>query len=165
MKFVKIVNRNGELPFWWEYDESTPIYNATIYNMSGGRQTEWDLRDYEIVEAEDWEYLDYNNTIILSNIYKTGWLSPNGKFYGCDYRCHNLQAQLVHNKSEFELENLGFIKITLNLNWRLSNSKYNILCYCKPTQKQFIWFKENYNELDKEDVLQKLTHISRLRNL
>lgn len=106
LAYVKIDN------FWWELDTTTPLNNATIYNLVGGRQTEWDLTKAEIVEAKDWQHLDWSGTCLYDNTLKTGWLNPEGKFFGCDYRNHSSQANYVHGKRERDLELEGWIKLT-----------------------------------------------------
>lgn len=105
MKFVKYEN------YWYEYDESTPINNARIWNMYGGCMSNVDLSGYEIVDAEYFNNLDWSNTQLLSNQYPTGWLDKKGVFYGCSPKHHKEQAKNVHNHSEQELEELLFIKI------------------------------------------------------
>ena len=108
MKFVKYDN------YWWEYDDKTPLEYATVYNMYGGKMTECDLTKCEIVEAKDFEYLDWTNTDLLNNQSKFGWVDRNGKFYGCNFEHHGLQAKLVHRSSRRELEKLGWIIIGKN---------------------------------------------------
>lgn len=154
MKFVKInINNRDGIPFWWEYDESTPLYSATLYNMFGGKNSGNDIRDYEIVDANGWACLDYFGTIVYHDSYKTGWLSPDGKFYGCDYTSHMTHARLVHKCSERELEEKGFIKITKSYKYY---GRLEVLCYDQPTLDQIKWFKENYTEKNREEVLYKL---------
>lgn len=104
--FVKVDN------YWWELDTTTPLSSATIYNRMGGKQTELDLTNAQIMEAQKWSDLDWKGTSVYDNKYQTGWLSPQGKFFGCDYTNHTSQAKLVHNLTEREMENLGWIKLT-----------------------------------------------------
>ena len=104
--FVKFDN------YWWELDTKTSLNNATIYNRMGGKQTELDLTNAQIMEAQKWSDLDWKGTSVYDNKYQTGWLSPQGVFYGCDYTNHTSQAKLVHNLTEREMENLGWIKLT-----------------------------------------------------
>lgn len=105
MKFVKYNN------FWWEYDDRTPKNKAKIINLVGGYNTGNDISNCEIVEAESFEDLDWNGTDILNDKYTTGWLDRHGKFYGCEYHSHSLQAELVHHSSRRELEKKGWIHI------------------------------------------------------
>lgn len=108
MAFVKVNN------YWWEFDTKTPLNKATVYNRVGGRMTELDLTNKNIVEAKDWQYLDWSGTCVLNNQLQTGWLSPDGVLFGCDYRCHSTQAEYVHKKHENELEIAGWVKLTYN---------------------------------------------------
>ena len=142
MFFVKIDN------YWWKYDITSKVNNATVYNRMGGRQTKLDLTGYEIVQAKDWQYLDWSDTSVLNSDYKSGWLSPEAIFYGCDYSSHSAQASLVHNCSERQLEQKGWIKITYIENKNKSlvaflgfDKYYNRIT---PTEKQ-LEFLLNYN--------------------
>lgn len=101
MKFYKIDN------FWWELEGNK------LYNIVGGHQlTEWyNIKDEDIVEVDDWEYLDWIGTDIHNDNLKTGWIDRDGKFYGCDYNWHSQQAKFIHHKSQRELELLGWIKV------------------------------------------------------
>jgi len=107
MKFVKINN------FWWRYDDKTLLDDATVYNVNEfGKMSNLDLTNEKITEAESWQALNWQETDVYNNNIKTGWLSPNGTFYGCKTEYHSLQAYLVHNKKEKQLEKEGFVKIT-----------------------------------------------------
>lgn len=107
--FVKIDN------FWWELSTEHALDSCTVYNYVGGKMSDCDCTNLQIVEADSWEYLDWSGTSLWSDQYKTGWLAPNGKFYGCDYRYHNMSANLVHHKTEKEMEQAGYIKFTHKL--------------------------------------------------
>ena len=90
MKFYKINN------FWWELEGNK------LYNMSGGHQlAEWfNIKDEDIVEAKDWEYLDWIGTDIFNDNLKTGWINRDGKFYGCGCEWHSKQADFIHHKTQ-----------------------------------------------------------------
>ena len=64
-----------------------------------------------MVEAEDYNFLDWSGTSLLNNEFVTGWLDKNGAFYGCSPKHHKEQAKLIHNSTEENLENQFFIKI------------------------------------------------------
>ena len=51
----------------------------------------------------------------MNNKYKTGWLDRKGIFYGCEYYCHDDQAEFVHHSSRRKLEKQGWIHISMNL--------------------------------------------------
>ena len=123
MKFVKINN------FWWNLEGNF------LYNIAGGRQmAEWHKPFNEIVIEDDWIDLDWKDTVIHNNNFKTGWINRNGLFFGCDYETHSIQAEFVHKKSERELELLGWIKIYKSMFFTSKNKngldfiiiKYNI---------------------------------------
>lgn len=105
-KFVKI---DG---FWWEYDPRTPKESATLYSIiSFARSSYNNLTGLEIVDCDEKD-LNWENTVVYDGSYLTGWLSPEGAFYGCDFNRHKEQAHLVHKCSERDMEDRGFVKIT-----------------------------------------------------
>ena len=107
MKFVKFKNS------WWQYDERTPFDSATIYDvLTSVVAVHIDIRDREIEETDSAWKLDWNGTSILDKNSRFGWVDRNGKFYGCDYASHDLQAQIVHKSSRSELEKAGWIHIS-----------------------------------------------------
>ena len=105
MKFAKYEN------YWYEYDESTPIDNAILWNRYGGRMSGVNLSKLEIVEADDFDKLNWAETELYSDKYATGWLDKKGNFYGCTSKNHKEQAVMVHGTTEEELEKQLFIKI------------------------------------------------------
>lgn len=155
--FVKIKN------FWWKLGLSKPLDKATVYNYSGGHMSEVDCTNLEIAEAEDWQNLDWSGTVLCDNSYKTGWLSPDGVFTGCDYRCHFMCALMVLKQPDSALEEQGYIKITQAMD---RNELSAIIPYCikssypKPTKSQLDFLagleirhinhflKEYYDELE-----------------
>ena len=106
MKFVKV---DG---YWYEFDESTPINDARVWNYYGGCMSGLDLSNAQIVEAEDFHFLDWSNTELCSDEFVTGWLNPQGEFYGCSPKNHKEQAKLVHGLEEKDLEEKLYIKLT-----------------------------------------------------
>lgn len=155
MKFVKLNLFKAKYPFWWEYDESTPISCATLKTEAGREYKGVNLENENIVTASSWQELDWNGTAILNEDFDTGWLSPSGKFYGCAYTLHSSQAMLVHGKREEDVEREGYIKIT-----RFSSvGKLEVLFFGEITLEQFKWFKTNYFERDREEVLENLEFV------
>lgn len=65
----------------------------------------------EIVEAESWADLPSIEDQLVDNTQKSGWVSPDGIFYGCAFFCHEKVADLVLHRTEEELENSGWVKI------------------------------------------------------
>ena len=100
-KYVKFNN------FWWELEDS-----GFVCNRVGGRHAYDPEFDGPIVEAESFEDLDWSCLIKPDS--KCGWLSPDGRFYGCGYSDHADVADLYFKKSERELEDEGWIKISMS---------------------------------------------------
>lgn len=149
MRYVLIDN------YWWVLDTNTPADKATVYNGLGGKMTDTDIRNLKTATAEYWEFLDWKGTSIYNNDYPTGWLSPKGEFFGCEYTQHLQQARYVHNKTENDMEKEGWIKITYP-----SNKKYlqaifmgNIMKNVMPTLAQIDWLRLN-STCDYEEVLE-----------
>ena len=107
--FVKISG------FWYEYDASTPPYCSKVFYEDDKGHFFLDITCLEKVEADKIEELDWHGSIILNNEYRTGWLSPEGVFYGCEAYHHKQQAKFIHKKDELMLEKEGWIRINYNL--------------------------------------------------
>ena len=99
MRFIKVEN------YWWELE------GDRVYNAVGGYHSANSYDKTNIVEAKDWEFLDWKGTELLDNKYKTGWIDRTGIFYGCSSESHSTQAEYIHHKTERELELLGWIKV------------------------------------------------------
>lgn len=149
MLFVKVNN------YWYEYDPSTPIDNATIWNSYGGRSSNMNLTGLQIVEAENYSELDWRGTEVFDDRYITGWLDKDGNFYGCHYRNHRDQAKFVHGLSEDEIEKNQFIKISYQDRMRtklLARVPYRDGKHNEITSRQYLFLKrypiENFDEVD-----------------
>lgn len=96
----KFVFENGG---WWE------IEGNLCYNVCGGcHEYIPDEKDI-IIEAENRADLDYS--LLIDPNSKYGWISPEGKFYGCDYAKHRDLAEWYFKKNERQLESEGWIKV------------------------------------------------------
>ena len=138
--FVKVSN------FWYEYDSSTPLWCAKIFHDD--KHFFLDITDLEKTQAEKIEDLDWNNSTILNNDYRTGWLSPEGKFYGCEAYLHKKQAKIIHQKDELLLEKEGWIRI--NYNFKQNGEKYLVASFgadditIYPTKGQLKYLLKKY---------------------
>lgn len=163
--FVKYNN------FWHEVDSNTPPHSATLFNLGLGRMTEVDITNMEKAYANSLSDLNWNGTKLLDNsVYKTGWLAPDGTFYGCDYSCHSAQAKLVHKKDEETLEREGYIKITLEA-WYNRNQErnYTAIFHCTdltkyPTNEQIAFIKNKFKGPGKDEMLNYLLRERIIRN-
>ena len=108
MKFLHEFNRFGDNCVqdngYWEIRG-----NGYVYNMNGGRHSYRPSEEDEIIEVESWDEIIKKTIRDDSEI--TGWLSPDGEFFGCSARNHMMMAEYYFGKSEEELEESGFIKI------------------------------------------------------
>ncbi len=152
-KFVKYDH------FWWEYDETTSKNNATLINVVGGHNSCNDITKCEIVEAKDFEYLDWNGTKVLDERYQSGWLDRKGNFYGCEFEYHRLQAELVHHSSLRELERQGWIHIDKDMFYNTGKviAEFWADIYDPqiiPTDEQ-IFFLLQHGGIDAQGVLEK----------
>ena len=155
MKFVKFKFSDNVLPIWAEYDENTPIYDATVCGFGFGKNSGNNLTGKEVVQADSLYDLDWKNTDLWCDKFTTGWVAPDGTYYGCNYHQHDKQAQFIHKKTERELEQLGYIKITKTR--YINNFKHLVLIYDKsPTMAQYKWFDKNYVQSNREEVLENI---------
>lgn len=88
---------------WWEIEGTYAV------NRCGGRHHFEKGKYDKVVEAEDWDHLDYSYLIKPDSEF--GWISPNGDWYGCNYRDHVPVAEFYLKKSERELEKSGWVKV------------------------------------------------------
>lgn len=146
--FDKLLNsKKKELPmrhfvmfegYWWEYDPKDSLKSATLINSYGGRNSFCDIRFCNTAIANDRSELDWRGTCVYDNKkYLSGWLSPKGEFYGCDYRSHEVCANYVLHKETYQLEAEGYIKINYD-EPHGETKRYYILMGEKtfPTEKQ-----------------------------
>lgn len=90
---------------WWE------ICGSKLYNRAGGRHDYVPQEDDEIREGT-WN--DIIKETVVDNTQITGWIAPNGTFYGCSPLNHAVVAEYVLNSSEKGLEEQGYVKIFEN---------------------------------------------------
>ena len=156
--FVKYDN------YWWEYDPTKPKENAILMNGGVGISSGIDITGLPTQQAEDRIFLDWYGTEVYDNKYKTGWLAPSGKFYGCDYTNHSMQAKYVHHKKEEQLENEGWIKISYKItyNERTRKKELEAMFFCRdeykyPSNEQMEYIKTHYSVEEKKEMLTYLT--------
>ena len=124
-----------------------------------------DIRGCETCQAKSLDELDWNTSTILNDTYKTGWLSPEGKFFGCNAYNHRKQAQIVHKKSETDLEEEGWIRI--NYMFKEDGEKCLIAGFSStnetiyPTREQLRYLSTHYP--NNKDLYYEMWNIARIK--
>ena len=140
---------------WWEYDPDTGM----VYNRNGG----WHNYKYnpkeEIIEST-WD--DILAMTIRDDSYTTGWIAPDGEFFGCAPMDHVRLAKYYLKTDEEYLEKEGWLKITEVPLWTLvgndypsSNGRYDYHFfnpYKHITQAQYRTLKSKELELTEYDL-------------
>jgi len=86
------------------------IEGDRLVNSCGGWHPYTPSPDDEIIDS-DWDTIEklYAKSKI-NNDATTGWIAPDGTFYGCDYRSHGWIARYL-DMTEREMEIHGYVKI------------------------------------------------------
>lgn len=92
---------------WWEIDGNK------LYNIKGGFHYYDPSPNDIIIEADGWDDVPLED-FLCDDTAITGWIAPDGKFYGCDPMDHDLIASRVLHSSEEDLEEKGYVKIFRN---------------------------------------------------
>lgn len=102
----------------WEYDD------GICYNRFGGHHDYKEHLLNEFFTADNWD--DVLKYTIRDDTQITGWLAPDGAFYGCSPMDHMALEDHVLQRDATELEDEGWIKIYENsINMRMHHiSKY-----------------------------------------
>ena len=126
---------------WWQYED------GYLYNRVGGHHRadpdEKMWKYSKVVEVNDRDDLDYS--YILNPDSDLGWISPDGRFYGCGYRDHAAVAERVLKKTDDQLEDEGWVKVFFD-SWNRERKWYSdTLC---PTEAQRIVLERLGLEVD-----------------
>jgi len=88
----------------------------------------------ESIEAEHFTLLDWRKTPFYNPEASSGWLSREGRFYGCPNYCHDVLAWCVLGMKVPELEQLGWVRI-YSENW--------YVCQVRLSAEQKNWLSMN----------------------
>lgn len=102
---VDYPNAKGIDNGWWELGD-----DGYVYNRNGGRHSYVAKKEKERKQAT-WDDITKDYLLAEVDKYDTGWLAPDGRFYGCDYMNHSLFAEFVFKTNERDLEEKGYCKI------------------------------------------------------
>ena len=121
----------------WEFD------GTFCYNRNGGRHIYTPHPMDKKFEAKGWDEVLKIELLANRDKYITGWISPNGDFFGCAPEDHDDVAKYIFDKTQRELEDAGYIKVYENpRRLRAASLKtmelYSYYCYERPTSAQEI---------------------------
>lgn len=102
---VDYPNAKGIDNGWWELGD-----DGYVYNLNGGRHN-YVAKDEKERKQSTWDDITKDYLLAKADGYDTGWLAPDGHFYGCDYMNHSLFARYVFNTDERDLEEKRYCKI------------------------------------------------------
>ena len=105
-EFVDYPNHKNVDNGWWEYDEIT----NKCYNVAGGWHFYHLHPKDEFIEGTWDDVLIYDFNLHRDD-YITGWISPEGDFFGCSPQEHSRVAEYIYGMTEREMENSGYIKV------------------------------------------------------
>ena len=117
----------------WEYE------NGICYNRFGGHHSYTEHPLNKFFTADSWN--DVLKYTIRDDTQITGWLAPDGTFYGCAPMDHMALEDHIIQRNASELENEGWIKIYKNsMNMRMLHDEelppYDYLGAHYPTLQQ-----------------------------
>lgn len=107
---------------YWE------IRGNRLVNAAGGWHDYHPTFEDEILES-DWETvrkLNFLQSFRENENSETGWIAPDGTFYGTDWMNHWMVAEYF-DTTESDLEDMGFVKIYLNPLWPTSGNRYEYI--------------------------------------
>lgn len=119
-EYLKSPNGTVLQDAYWE------IRGNRLYNAAGGFHFYEPKEDDEIIEST-WDKICYEEALKKLDSSKiTGWIAPDGTFYGCDPTDHWEVAEFILKCSERELEKRGYCRIYCNPIWYMTDeSEYS----------------------------------------
>ncbi len=106
------------------------------------------LERTELIDS-DWQSLDWTRTVYYKEDGDYGWLSPEGKFYACDYAGHGDVAFFIIKKDVSALEDEGWVRVDGPGGG--SNSTFRFMAYHYSnrllTNAQTEWLKSRGHEI------------------
>ena len=147
MLFYKIIqygkNYTGK-PRWVTKDENK-FGEIWINVIHGGWCTK--NKNDKILKIADYpdkdSFIDYYRQEIYSYLIKEdsdlGWLSPDGRFYGCDWADHEMVAtEYFGRRDACELEKEGWVRV-----FRSVETKEPVYAQYKITEYQRVWLEDH----------------------
>jgi len=88
---------------WWLID------GCHLVNRNGGYHIYTPSDTDIIVEKDGWN--DVLRDTIRDDSNVTGWIAPDGEFFGCSAMDHELIASILFDMDEVTMEKMGYIKV------------------------------------------------------
>lgn len=132
-EFIDFPNAKNVDNGWWEYDKEL----GRVYNSVGGGHN-YTPHPLNVFIEGTWDTVMREDLLLHRNDYITGWIAPDGEFFGCSAMGHRDVAEYVFGKTERELEDSGYLKVyeipaCLRAEYSFKN-QYGY--YGRPTQAQ-----------------------------
>lgn len=127
---MKFVHEYIDYPNQKNVDNGIWHYNmGKCYNYKGGNHTYYPHPNDKFFEADSWADVIKQQMIINRNNYITGWIAPDGEFFGCAAEEHENFAFYVLNKTQKDLEKSGWLKVYKTPQHLLAISPYKFSEY------------------------------------
>lgn len=141
---MKFVHEYNDYPSAKNVDNGIWLFeNNRCYNRRGGYHEYRPHPMDEFFEADSWRDIIKQSFLKDRDKYITGWIAPDGEFFGCAPEDHDDLAEYVLEKTQSELEETGWLKV-YEVPWRLRaiatyREDYGPYSYFgHPTEKQEI---------------------------
>ncbi|MBI5643750.1 MAG: hypothetical protein HY954_09790 [Deltaproteobacteria bacterium] len=118
-------------PFYWSLDNGEKWIGVA---RSIWREKHEKDVIVESAEAQDLTELDWTKTPFHNDTLTSGWLSRDGRFYGCPQVNHDVLAYCVLGIKVGELEQMGWVRV-------YDSSRYT--CEKRLSPEQANWLSEN----------------------
>lgn len=112
--------------YWWRDTGTQWVHEDTLHRFPKTRNPA--IQVVEEAEASSFAKLDHTKTDLYKPESECGWLSPNGKFFGCASQEHDRLARLVIGVPVPNLEKSGWARV-----------QRTIMIDRDPTDKQRNW--------------------------
>jgi hypothetical protein len=118
-------------PFYWSLDIGEKWIGVA-------RNIHREKHDYDLIvessDAEDLTELDWRKTPFHNDDLASGWLSREGRFYGCPQVNHDVLAYCVLGLKVGEIERLGWVRV-------YDSKRYT--CERRLSAEQSNWLSQN----------------------
>ncbi|MFQ5736719.1 MAG: hypothetical protein ACE5GY_07635 [Thermodesulfobacteriota bacterium] len=119
--------------FYWMVDKGEKWLNIAKRNILKPKSDDDIIK--AVVETNDLTALNWSETPLYDDGLTSGWLSRDGRFYGCPSKYHDTLAYCVLGITVADLENTGWVRIY---------SERHFTCLHRISEEQRNWLSSNY---------------------